>query len=43
MINNIIDADFIVNVEYNDDFWKYYNINETDFKRVIEFEVIFGI
>ena len=43
MINDVIDADFIVNVENDDDIWKYKDINETDFIRVSEFEVIIGI
>ena len=34
MINDVIDADFIVNVENDDDIWKYKDINETDFIRV---------
>ena len=43
MINNIIDADFIVNVENDGDIWKYKDINETDFIRVSEFEIGIGI
>ena len=43
MINDVIDADFIVNVENDDDIWKYKDINETDFIRVSEFEVEIGI
>ena len=43
IINDVIDADFIVNVENDDDIWKYKDINETNYIRVSEFEVIIGI
>ena len=42
MINDVIDADFIVNVENDDDIWKYKDVNETNFIRVSEFEVVIG-
>ena len=43
MINDVIDADFIVNVENDVDIWKYKDIFETDFIRVSEYEVVIGI
>jgi hypothetical protein len=43
MINDVFNADFIVNVENDDDVWKYKDINETDFIMVSEFEFIIRI
>ena len=40
MINNIIDADFIVNVENNDDIWKYKDKDKTDYNILYYFFIL---